>query len=84
MGGAMQLYPMPADSLPVLTDRRLAEAALELIAAHGPQALPHVTARARESRDVGNVVNFCRFRQIERLIAALQCADPAGEAGQVQ
>lgn len=71
----MQLPTAPVHPLPILTDRALAETALALIASHGDAALIHATQRVQASHDAGNVVNFCRYRQIARLIAALQRAD---------
>lgn len=75
----MQLPTAPVDPLPILTDRALAETALALIASHGDAALTHANQRVRASRDAGNVVNFCRYRQIERLIAALQRIDAGAD-----
>ena len=45
--------------------------ALALIAAFGPAAGLEAQARAARSRDLGNAIHFCRWRQIERLIVSL-------------
>ena len=57
-------------SFPV-TDRATAEAAASLIASHGDVAALEAAERAEQSRDRGNLVNFCRWRQIERVVLAL-------------
>ncbi len=55
----------------------LADAA-ELIEHYGDQAMIEAAARAATSRNAGNVVRFCHWRQIERVIAALSCEEVAG------
>jgi hypothetical protein len=45
--------------------------ATALIADFGPTANLEAAARASRSRDLGNVVHFCRWRQVERMIVAL-------------
>lgn len=45
--------------------------ALALIAVFGAGAGFEALARADRSRDLGNAVHFCRWRQIERLIGLL-------------
>lgn len=45
--------------------------AAELIARYGDDAGFEAAARAERSRDDGNVVRFCHWRQIERVIATL-------------
>lgn len=42
-----------------------------LIAAFGDDAALEAAARADRSRDIGNHLHFCRWRQIERLVALL-------------
>ena len=54
-----------------LADRAEVSDAAELIAAFGEHAGSEAAQRARRSRDLGNFVHFCRWRQIERLIALL-------------
>jgi hypothetical protein len=58
-------------STPYVHDRALADAATELISAFGCAAFDEADARARLSRDRGNVVKFCRWRQVGHLIRAL-------------
>ena len=45
--------------------------ALALIASFGLEAGFEAQARAERSRDIGNHIHFCRWRQIERLILLL-------------
>ena len=54
-----------------LPDRSAAADADELIARFGEYAASEAAARADRSRELGNVVHFCRWRQIERLILLL-------------
>lgn len=61
-----------------LADRHLFEDADALIAAHGPAASLEAAARAGRSRDLGNVIHFCRWRTVERLIVALTDDSLAG------
>ena len=49
----------------------LAEAA-DLIARFGEYAASEAQLRASRSRDVGNYVHFCRWREVERMIGTLQ------------
>ena len=50
----------------------LADAAL-LLETYGDDAGFEAAARAEYSRDQGNVIRFCHWRQIERVIATLSC-----------
>ena len=54
-----------------LPDRAAAADAAELIARFGVHAAGEAAARADRSRGLGNVVHFCRWRQIERMILLL-------------
>lgn len=56
---------------PYLTDRAQVVVASELIVSHGVFAVAEAATRAARSRDVGNHVQFCRWRQIKRLIELL-------------
>ena len=58
-----------------VADRQSALDATRLIVDHGAGAADAAVARANVSRDRGNVVNFCRWRQIARLVAAMYEAD---------
>ena len=64
--------------LPHLADRRAVTDATALIAAHGPAAGIEAAARASRSRDLGNHIHFCHWRQIERLIVYLTVERPIG------
>ena len=57
--------------LPYLSDRKSYEDATELMAVFGDNAGYEAAARADRSRDLGNHIHFCRWRQIERLIVLL-------------
>ena len=52
--------------------------ASELIARYGDDAGFEAAARAERSRDDGNVVRFCHWRQIERVIATLSSEEVHG------
>ena len=54
-----------------LADRSSVAAAEELIATFGDDAGFEAAARADRSRDLGNHVHFCRWRQIERLVVLM-------------
>ena len=58
-------------TLPYLADRAHVFDAADLIAVYGDDAGFEAAARADKSRDLGNHVHFCRWRQIERLIVLL-------------
>lgn len=49
--------------------------AADLIATFGDSAALEAASRASRSRDIGNHLHFCRWRQVERLIDLL--ASPA-------
>ena len=55
-----------------LPDRSAAADAAELMARFGDYAASEAAARADRSRELGNVIHFCRWRQIERLILLLE------------
>nr|WP_295666477.1 hypothetical protein [Sphingomonas sp.] len=57
--------------LPYLADRIEVFDAADLMTKFGDDAGFEAAARADHSRDVGNHVHFCRWRQIERLIVLL-------------
>lgn len=61
-----------------LPDRAAAADAAELIARFGEHAASEAAARANHSRDLGNLVHFCRWRQIERMIMILASDQPSG------
>jgi hypothetical protein len=65
-------------SIPYVADRMTVVEANTLIATFGDDAGFEAASRAESSRDLGNVVAFCRWRQIERLIAVLARPDTTG------
>ena len=54
-----------------LPDPSAAADAAELITRFGDFAASEAALRADRSRELGNLVDFCRWRQIERLIQLL-------------
>ena len=54
-----------------LADRSSVDASQDLIATFGDDAGFEAAARADKCRDLGNHINFCRWRQIERLIVLM-------------
>jgi len=60
-----------------LPDAAAAADADDLIARFGVYAASEAAARADRSRDLGNVVHFCRWRQIARMIEMLSLSDRA-------
>lgn len=61
-----------------LPDSSAVADATELIARFGEHAAFEAAARANHSRGLGNLVHFCRWRQIERLIALLNAEEQDG------
>jgi hypothetical protein len=64
--------------LPYLSNRKSYDDAAELIARFGNDAGYEAAMRADKSRDVGNHIHFCHWRQIERLIVLLSCDERLG------
>ncbi|MFZ4746757.1 MAG: hypothetical protein ACOYLK_07665 [Sphingomonas sp.] len=60
---------------PFVADRASALDAARLLADLGDAAAAAAAARAEISRGLGNVAQFCRWRQIERLIDMMTDAD---------
>ena len=58
-------------NMPYLRDRAEVLDAAELILMFGDDAGFQAAARADKSREMGNQVHFCRWRQIERLIVLM-------------
>ena len=54
-----------------LPDRTAAADAADLMTRFGEYAASEAALRADRSRELGNIVHFCRWRQIERLILLL-------------
>ncbi|MFD1787778.1 hypothetical protein ACFSC3_09345 [Sphingomonas floccifaciens] len=66
------------EPLPYLANLQSVADADALLAAHGADAGTEAAIRAERSRDLGNAVQFCHWRQIERLIVLLTSGDVVG------
>jgi hypothetical protein len=64
--------------VPFFADPASVSDAAELIRRFGEEAGSEAAARADHSRDLGNHVHFCRWRQIERLIVLLSVRHAVG------
>jgi hypothetical protein len=72
------LEPIQVEYLPYLGDVREVADANELIRAFGEEAGSQAAARADKSRDLGNHIHFCRWRQIERLVVLMSLPRAVG------
>ena len=63
---------------PFITGRAALDDAAMLIDRFGDNAGYEAASRAEHSRDVGNVMRFCHWRQIERVIATLASDEVRG------
>jgi hypothetical protein len=54
-----------------IVDRATIDGATDLIDGFGTDAEREAAVRAADSRDRGNIIHFCRWRQIERIVAVL-------------
>ena len=52
--------------------------AQELIREFGQEAAMQAAVRAEKSREAENILKFCHWRQVERLIDALDTNEPQG------
>jgi hypothetical protein len=64
--------------VPFLGNRKSLDDATELMRAFGVHAGTEAASRADKSRDLGNHINFCHWRQIERMIFLLSMQQPVG------
>ncbi|GGA58365.1 hypothetical protein [Sphingomonas psychrolutea] len=64
--------------MPYLADRAELTDATDLITMFGDEAGLEAASRADRSRDLGNYLHFCRWRQIERLIILLSVERAVG------
>ena len=64
--------------LPFISGRPALADAAELIEHYGDNAGLEAAVRAEESWDAGNVVRFCHWRQIERVIVTLSSDEVRG------
>lgn len=76
----MSSIPTPSamSAMPYLADRAHVSDAAELIRLFGDDAGFEAAARADRYRDLGNHINFCRWRQIERLIVLMSVKRAVG------
>ena len=63
---------------PYISGRPALADAAELIELYGDNAGLEAAVRAEQSRDAGNVVRFCHWRQIERVIVTLSSDEVRG------
>ena len=63
---------------PFITGRPALDDAADLIDRFGEAAASEAAVRAEQCRDRGNVVRFCHWRQIERVIAMLGSRQASG------
>ena len=63
---------------PFISGRAALADAAKLIDAFGDDAGFEAASRAERSRDAGNVLRFCHWRQIERVIATLSSDEARG------
>ncbi len=68
----------PAMLPPYIADLSDIGIAEELMAEYGPVAAEEAAARAGQARDRDNVVQFCRWRQVARLVTLLEQPDAWG------
>jgi hypothetical protein len=64
--------------MPFIADRKSLADAAQLIEMYGDDAGFEAASRAEDSRDKGNVVRFCHWRQIERVIVVLSEVEVRG------
>jgi hypothetical protein len=64
--------------LPMLADRRSYEDAATLIELYGDHAGLEAALRADRSRECGNHIHFCHWRQIERMVVLLSVDQTIG------
>ena len=63
---------------PYISGRAALADASDLLERFGDNAGLEAATRAEGSRDAGNVLRFCHWRQIERVIASLSEAEARG------
>ena len=57
--------------MPFAADRKTVDAASSLMMMYGSSAAAEALARADVSRNRGNVIRFCHWRQVKHVIDAL-------------
>lgn len=68
----------PDMDMPFISGRGALADAAQLIDTYGDDAGFEAAARAEDSRDKGNVIRFCHWRQIERVIVTLTAQEVHG------
>lgn len=66
-----------SDAYP-FADRVAYDDAVDLIMRFGADAAQEASVRAKRSRNLGNVIGFCRWRQTQRTIDAIRSTDIVG------
>ena len=66
------------ENMPYLGSTREVADATDLIRTFGEQAGYEAAARADRSRDLGNHLHFCKWRQIERLVVLMSIPRAVG------
>ena len=64
--------------VPILGNRQSFEDAAALMLEFGNQAGKEAASRADKSRDLGNHIHFCHWRQIERMVYLLAMEQSVG------
>lgn len=64
--------------LPMLVDRQSYEDVTTLMELYGDHAGLEAALRADRSRDLGNQIHFCHWRQIERMVVLLSVDQAIG------
>ncbi len=64
--------------MPFIHGRETLADADDLIERFGSDAVCEAAIRAETSRNAGNVIQFCHWRQIERVVAHLSSQDVSG------
>ncbi|MEO6434037.1 MAG: hypothetical protein ABIO29_08705 [Sphingomicrobium sp.] len=65
-------------AIPFIHGRTSLDDAADLIERYGDNAALEAAMRATRSRDDGNVLRFCHWRQIERVVATLSSDEIVG------
>ncbi len=66
------------EQMPYLADRGEVKDATDLILQFGDDAGYEAASRADRSRNLGNHLHFCRWRQIERLVVLMSVGRAVG------
>ena len=61
-----------------ISGRKALNDAAQLMDEHGDNATVVAAHRARDSRSKDNIVRYCHWRQIERVIERLECHERRG------